>query len=152
MFLESKYVISKITTQMDLYYALGVRSIVFIKEQKCPFVEEFDNLDILDFKKVQHFIVKQDNAPVGTARVIFKNDTTVKIGRIALLKEVRSQGLGTYFISHMLNFIKNEGYTEVIIGAQQHLENYYATFGFKTRGEMFYEAGIKHVEMTLTDF
>ena len=92
---KETYVISKITDQMDLNYALGLRAIIFIDEQKCPFEEEFDNLDVLDFQKVQHFIVKDNNAPVATARVIYKSKAEVKVGRIALLKSVRKEGLGS---------------------------------------------------------
>jgi len=149
MSLENKYVIKKIIKEIDLYYALGIRAIVFINEQACPFSEEFDNYDTLDFEKVQHFIVNKNNEPVATARVIYKSETSVKLGRIALLKEVRSEGLGSYFVTQIINYIKENGYKEIQLNGQIHLEKFYNNLGFKTIGEPFYEAGIKHIEMRL---
>ena len=146
---QKNHNIHQIKDQTDLNYALAIRAIVFIDEQNCPFDEEFDEYDRLDSEEVIHYIVKQDNKPVATARIIFPKVHQAKIGRIAVLKTFRGKGLGTYFIEQMLHTLKTDGYTHISINAQEHLQSFYEQFGFVQNSEAFDEAGIPHIQMLL---
>ena len=145
---QKNYQIAQIKDQTDLNYVLAIRAIVFIDEQHCPFDEEFDSYDMLDSEEVIHYIVKQNNKPVATARIIF-HDHQAKIGRIAVLKAFRGKGLGTYFMEQMINTLKTNGYTHISINAQEHLQSFYEKFGFVQNSETFDEAGIPHIQMFL---
>ena len=52
--------------------------------------------------------------------------------------------------SHSVLYCKQRNAKEIVIHAQFHLKSFYERFGFKTRGEIFIEAGIKHIEMYMT--
>jgi predicted GNAT family N-acyltransferase len=146
---QKKYSIEQIKDQTDLNYALAIRAIVFIEEQKCPFDEEFDSYDVLNNPNVIHFIVKKNNQPVATARMILEKDHQAKIGRIAILKDFRRKGLGTYFMKYLIQRLKADDYTHITINAQEHLKSFYEELGFFREGEVFDEAGIPHIKMFL---
>ena len=144
---QKAYKINEIKDQKDLTYALGIRAIVFIDEQNCPFDEEFDDYDRLETSNVIHFIVKHDKKPLATARVIYHDKTQVKIGRIAVLKTFRGKGIGTHLLSHIMKTLISQNYTDISINAQQHLEAFYRSLGFQTSSDVFDEAGIPHIQM-----
>ena len=68
-----------------------IREVVFVDEQK--FLDEFDNLDPI----VQHITFYYNNKPIACCRY-FKaddnNNNSYQIGRIAVLKEYRGNGIG----------------------------------------------------------
>ena len=41
------------------------------------------------------------------------------------------------------------GFNEIILHSQTYVTGFYKKFGFKSRGEPFFEADIEHVEMYL---
>ena len=143
----SPFSIHTVMSEKDLTFALAIRAIVFVEEQACPFSEEFDDYDSLENENVSHFLIMYKNEPLATARTIYVNDTQAKIGRIAVLKVFRGQGLATELITHMIKRLTVKAYTDISIHAQEHLEAYYEKFGFKRCGEAFQEAGIPHIKM-----
>ena len=144
---QKNYSIEQIKDQTNLNYALAIRAIVFIEEQKCPFDEEVDSYDLLNNPNVIHFIVKENNQPIATARVIFPEEHEVKLGRIAILKDFRRKGLGTHFMKHLIQRLKTDRYTHISIHAQEHLQSFYEELGFCREGDIFDEAGIPHIKM-----
>ena len=141
------YSIQTVKNERELTFALAIRAIVFVEEQACPFSEEFDDYDSLQNTSVQHFLIMHQNEPVATARTIYVNDSEAKIGRIAVLKAFRSQGLATELIKHMIKTLTVKAYIDISIHAQAHLEAYYEQFGFKKCSDTFDEAGISHIKM-----
>ena len=123
---------------------LDVRNIVFIREQNVPSQTEFDGLD----KESTHVIVKFKNKTIGCAR-IRSFDGKMKLERIAILKEYRDKGFGKRLMEYLILYCKQRNATEIVMHAQYYLKSFYEGFGFKTRGEAFIEAGIKHIEMYL---
>ena len=144
----SSYSIHSVKREKELTFALAIRAIVFVEEQTCPFSEEFDHYDSLENENVSHFLIMYKNEPVATARTIYVNDTQAKIGRIAVLKAFRGQGLATELIKYIIKTLTSKAYTHISIHAQEHLETYYKKFGFKRCSETFEEAGIPHIKMT----
>ena len=121
---------------------LTLRRIVFVREQNVPPKIEFDGLD----KESTHIIVKLGKEMIGCARIRSFNGK-IKLERIAILKEYRSQGFGKRLIQYLLYYSKQGNAKEIIVHAQYHMKSFYEEFGFKTRGKTFREAGIKHIEM-----
>jgi len=144
------YSIHTVKSERELTFALGIRAIVFVDEQACPFSEEFDAFDTLHNKNVTHFLTMHNNEPIATARIIYVDDTHAKIGRIAVIKRYRSNGVATELIGHMIELLTSTAYKTVTIHAQEHLEKYYEKFGFKKCSETFEEAGIAHIKMCYT--
>ncbi len=128
----------------NLNLAFDVRKKVFIEEQKIEKELEFDGTD----KDAKNMILKIDNKPVGTGRLI-KIDDKMYIGRVAVLKEHRNKGYASHLMKFLLNEAKNMGYKEVFIHAQSYAKNFYEKLGFKAFGDEFLEANIPHIYMKI---
>jgi predicted GNAT family N-acyltransferase len=123
---------------------MPIRHEIFIKEQKVPEELEWDEFD----QNALHAIVKQENQVIGTARLIIDN-TIAKIGRMAIQKEYREQGIGQKLLLILIKTAKEKGAQECILHAQTHAIAFYAKADFEPHGPIFDEAGIPHVEMRL---
>ncbi len=123
----------------DLRY---VRNLVFVEEQQIPTEIEFDELD----RQCHHFVVRDAQyGPIGTARLSPEG----KIGRMAVLKEWRRQGVGESLLRALIEKARNLGLTKVTANAQLAALSFYEKFGFTQEGEAFIEAGIPHQAMGL---
>ena len=138
----SSYSIHSVKREKNLTFAIAIRAIVFVEEQACPFSEAFDHSDTLEHHLVTQGVVMYNNERIATARILYVDNTHAKIGRIAVLKSYRNQGLATELITHMIKILTSKTYTDISIHAQEHLETYYKKFDFKRCSETFEEAGI----------
>lgn len=116
-----------------------VRDTVFIQEQNIDPDIEFDGLD----ESAVHAIVYSAGQPVGTGRIL--NDG--HIGRIAILKAFRGQGLGSKIVLSLIDEATREKYPRVYLGSQKHAIDFYTKLGFEPFGDEFMEAGIPHLSM-----
>ena len=123
---------------------MPIRHEVFIKEQEVPEELEWDEFD----QDALHAIVKKDQEVIGTARLII-DDANARIGRMAIQKEYREQGIGQKLLSILIQTAKEKGAQECILHAQTHAIAFYAKSDFEPHGPIFDEAGIPHVEMRL---
>lgn len=119
-----------------------VREAVFIREQGIPVELEWDSLDTNCF----HVLASDSNTrhPIGTARLLLPNGT---IGRMAVLKEWRLQGVGSAILERLVSEAKDRNIRQVTLNAQVHVSGFYEKFGFAVAGEGFMDAGIPHVRM-----
>jgi predicted GNAT family N-acyltransferase len=124
---------------------MPIRHEVFIKEQEVPVELEWDEFD----QEALHAIVKKDQEVIGTARLLIDN-ANARIGRMAIQKEYREQGIGQKLLSILIQTAKEKGAQECILHAQTHAIAFYAKADFESNGPIFDEAGIPHVEMRLT--
>ncbi|MDD9194797.1 GNAT family N-acetyltransferase [Aliivibrio sp. S3MY1] len=116
-----------------------VRDTVFIQEQSIDPDIEFDGLD----QSAVHAIVYSNAQPVGTGRILDDGH----IGRIAILKAFRGQGLGSKIVLSLIDEAINKGYPRVYLGSQKHAIDFYTKLGFEPFGNEFMEAGIPHLSM-----
>jgi len=116
-----------------------VRDSVFIQEQNIDPDIEFDGLD----ESAVHAIVYSNAQPVGTGRILDDGH----IGRIAILKAFRGQGLGAKIVLSLIDEATNKGYPRVYLGSQKHAIDFYTKLGFEPFGDEFMEAGIPHLSM-----
>ena len=134
--------ISKVT---DLTDCLAIRYDVFVVEQNVPVELERDELDATAL----HFLGRVDDVPTGTARIVVKDDTG-KIGRVAVLKAARGNGLGTALVRTCLDELrKTPGVMRAALGAQLDALGFYERLGFVAYGDVFDDAGIDHRMMEL---
>ena len=123
---------------------MPIRHEVFIKEQEVPEELEWDEFD----QDALHAIVKKDQEVIGTARLII-DKANARIGRMAIQKEYREQGIGQKLLSKLIQTAKEKSAQECILHAQTHAIAFYAKADFEPNGPIFDEAGIPHVEMRL---
>ncbi len=116
-----------------------LREQVFISEQKVPKDLEWDGLD----EEAQHFIAYQDDMPVGCARLLQGN----KIGRMAVIKSCRGQGIGRKILDHIKRFAIQKRTTLLTLSAQCHAYSFYQKSGFSACSPPYEDAGIPHIDM-----
>jgi len=116
-----------------------VRRAVFIEEQEVSEDEEWDDDDLVSI----HVLATRNREPVGTGRL----SPAGKIGRIAVLSEVRGQGIGRRIMEMLIQEALHRGLLDVHLNAQVHAIPFYEKHGFKAYGEVFDEAGIPHRRM-----
>ncbi len=117
----------------------AIRHEVFICEQDIDPELEFDGLD----DRAVHALVYVDGVPVATGRILDDGH----IGRIAVLKEYRGQGLGEKVVLSLIKKAEEKGCSRVYLGSQTHAANFYLKLGFVPYGSEFMEAGIPHISM-----
>ncbi|APX72156.1 GNAT family N-acetyltransferase [Companilactobacillus allii] len=126
---------------------LNIRKQVFIKEQGVS-----ESLEISDEDKCEHVTLYSDGLAVATARFFVTDDNGIHIQRVAVLKEYRHKNLATNLLTDMITKIKknSNNYKYIILGAQDHAQEFYIKLGFKVIGDQYTEAGILHHDMKLT--
>lgn len=116
-----------------------VRRQVFIVEQEVPEPEEWDDEDPLSV----HVLATRNREPVGTGRLT----PAGKIGRMAVLSEVRGRGVGSRVLHMLIEEALHRGLLEVRLSAQLQAIPFYQKHGFSAEGPVFMDAGIPHRSM-----
>jgi predicted GNAT family N-acyltransferase len=134
--------IVEVTGAEEMEQAWRIRRAVFIEEQGVPEEIEMDAEDAIAF----HVIALDDEIPIGCGRMV-PHDDAVKIGRMAVLKDRRGEGIGEEIIAFLMAEARERGYRKAILHAQLHAEGFYLKCGYQPIGEVFEEAGILHRRM-----
>jgi predicted GNAT family N-acyltransferase len=140
--MPAQFTVRIMTWRDALPRARAVREKVFIEEQKVPRELEWDEWD----ERCDHALACDTAGdPIGTARLLPDG----RIGRMAVLKEWRRNGVGGALLLALLDCARGRSMVRSVLHAQTQAVGFYRRFGFSERGEQFLEAGIPHVEMTL---
>ncbi|MGD6967427.1 GNAT family N-acetyltransferase [Rossellomorea vietnamensis] len=134
-------------TNSELYNLLKERTLVFVVEQNCPYLE-VDGKDPFSY----HLFKEEDGEIIAYLRILPAGVSyqEVSIGRVFVKKEFRGQGLAEELIKKGLEFIQKElNETRVKIQAQDYLRKFYGSFGFQAISETYLEDNIPHVDMLL---
>jgi YbgC/YbaW family acyl-CoA thioester hydrolase len=126
--------------------AAAIRTAVFVEEQRIPRELEWDDDDATALHAVAYNRLGQ---AVGTGRLLGSRQGVAKIGRMAVHRVLRGCGLGEQVLQALLAAARARGDRDAVLHAQCSAESFYARLGFQRRGDVFEEAGIPHLEMTL---
>jgi predicted GNAT family N-acyltransferase len=118
-----------------------IREAVFIDEQDVPRELEWDEWDAVSV----HGLALAGGVAVGTARLLPDGH----LGRMAVLRDWRRRGVGSALASALIERAWKDGLGHIVLHAQTHAEAFYRRLGFEREGDVFGEAGIPHVRMTL---
>ena len=119
---------------------LAIRFEVFVDEQGVPPQLEEDEAD----PRARHLLVLAGDAtPVATARLLDDGH----IGRMAVRKPYRGQGIGSRMLAALIDMAAQAGLQEVVLNAQCSAGDFYRRAGFIPQGEVFDDAGIPHRRM-----
>lgn len=124
-------------------HARQLRQAVFCAEQGYPLSEEVDEYD----KQAFHVVGYIGGLPVAVARLIILPNQCGKIGRVAVSKRVRGQGLARQLFDFILPFSEQQELTQVVLSAQLAVYPMYVKFGFQIEGDRYYEMGVAHIHM-----
>ena len=135
-------------TAAELYAILRLRSEVFVGEQNCVFLD-MDNKD----QYCHHLLGWRDGLLAGYSRIVPAGVSYAEssIGRIVSSPVLRGQGVGKELIQQSVHTLyRLHGKQPIRIGAQYYLLDFYRSFGFVQKGEIYLEDGIEHVEMLMS--
>lgn len=120
----------------------SIRETVFVNEQSVPRDLELDAVD----SQCVHVIARDlHEQPIGTGRLMPDG----RIGRMAVLAEWRSRGVGGVMLHRLIELARSRGLHSVHLHAQIDARRFYAAHGFAVCGAGFSEANIEHVPMRL---
>ncbi|NRR32185.1 GNAT family N-acetyltransferase [Oxalobacteraceae bacterium] len=133
----------------DLYELLRQRQQVFVLEQQCL----YPDLDG-DDPAAHHLLAwrsedgKRELAAYLRCLAPGARYTEMSLGRVLTTQAARGLGLGRQLLEQGIAHAErlHPGH-RIRIGAQAHLESFYASFGFATISAPYDEDGIAHIDM-----
>ncbi|GAB3278562.1 GNAT family N-acetyltransferase [Larkinella harenae] len=137
----------QVSSPTEMQQVFAIREAVFVKEQKVPAEEEYDEFESIS----HHFLALYNGKPGGAARWR-KTSNGIKLERFAVLARFRGKGVGQALVQAVLDDIFNqqpEPIESIYLNAQVTAMPLYAKFGFKAVGQQFEECGIPHYKMVL---
>jgi predicted GNAT family N-acyltransferase len=87
---------------------------------------------------------------VGTGRIVRLDARTAQVGRMAVAKDVRKNGVGALVLDALERMAAMRGLTDLLLASQLPAEPFYANRGFVRQGEPFADQGVPHVMMKKT--
>lgn len=119
-----------------------IREDVFMKEQ--GFEDEFDAID----ETAKFVLLSIDGKAVGTCRYFpGEEPSDAHIGRMAVRKLYRGQGLGAKIMLAAENGIRRDGFRSCSLSAQVQARPFYETLGYVAEGEEYLDEGCPHILM-----
>lgn len=125
-------------------HAQAIRTEVFVTEQNIPAELEWDAADTTCVHAVAY---NRFGLPLATGRWVQHAPGIAKIGRMAVIRPLRSAAVGGRVLEALMRSAQQSGNEQVMLHAQASAAAFYRKAGFVDRGPMFEEAGIAHVEM-----
>lgn len=134
--------VQQVSWQDGQHALRSIRSQVFIEEQHVPPELEWDEHDAGSI----HLLARDgEGNAVGTARMLADGH----IGRMAVLKPWRGQGVGSALLQTLVAIARRQGLQKVFLYAQTMAIGFYQQHQFRITSDEFMDAGIPHREMEL---
>ena len=134
-------------TPRELYEIAKLRTDVFFVEQK---VDETE-LDYRDLEPAtrHYWIADEDGSVLAYLRTLWDDEPQhraahVVIGRVVTRADARGRGLAGRLLAAA---IADNPDDDVLLHAQEYAQALYAKAGFEPYGEVYLEAGIRHIGM-----
>lgn len=134
-------------TVPQLYALLKLRCEVFVVEQNCPY-QDVDGDDLNGENR--HLLGWRGDELVAYARILKSAEDfePVVIGRVIVSPTVRGEKLGYQLMEKALaSCTRLWPQKAIYLGAQAHLQSFYASFGFQAVTDVYDEDGIAHIGM-----
>ncbi|MFM2441147.1 MAG: hypothetical protein RLZZ349_874 [Pseudomonadota bacterium] len=140
--MQPEFHIEKVSWQSQASSLKMVRERVFIVEQHVPVALEWDGLD----QMAQHLLaVNAIGEAIGCSRLLGDGS----IGRMAVLKDWRSKGVGSALLKAAIAINQQQDKCDISLSAQMHAIHFYEKFGFVKCSPPYLDANIWHVDMRL---
>jgi ElaA protein len=133
----------------ELYSIMQLRNEVFVVEQNCVY-QDADNKD----PKSLHVCGWHGNNLAAYARIIPQGISYLEasIGRVLTAPAYRRTGAGLELMKTSIRLtLETFNCTEIKIGAQVYLTNFYQSLGFQPSSSEYQEDGIPHMEMIFVE-
>ncbi|MEZ7736982.1 GNAT family N-acetyltransferase [Gemella sanguinis] len=138
-------------SEKDRLLGFKLRTEVFVNEQNVPIELELDEKDNSEY--TIHVGYFKDDKLIGVARLIDMDKEVIHIGRVAIDKNHRGEGIGHKLILGCEDIAKNalnKDFT-IELSAQVYAENFYKKLGYnRVNDNIYIDAGIEHIDMKKT--
>jgi predicted GNAT family N-acyltransferase len=132
-------------SEKDRQLCLSLRWTVFVEEQGVPPSLEVDEHDRTD---AVHALATWNGVPAGTGRFVLDGKGAAKIGRMAVVDDVRGSGIGRALLAFLEEQARARGAAKLQLWAQVSARPFYEKAGYRVVSEKpFDDAGIPHVAM-----
>ncbi|HYE07497.1 MAG TPA: GNAT family N-acetyltransferase [Planctomycetota bacterium] len=125
--------------------ALALRHAVFVAEQGVPAELELDAADA----DAMHLVAVVAGAVVGAARLVPRDDGSIKVGRVCVRRDARGRGIGRALMAAAHGQARARGARRIVLHAQLAVSGFYRDLGYRVVGPAFVEAAIAHERMEL---
>ncbi len=125
-------------------HAAPLRREVFVEEQKVPEELEWDEGDAVCIHGVVQNLLGE---AIATGRLMPSENGVARIGRMAVKRSMRGSRHGKDVLLALMDAARQRGDREIVLHAQTSAKGFYDKLGYKTRGEVFVEADIEHIDM-----
>ncbi|HYG00816.1 MAG TPA: GNAT family N-acetyltransferase [Chryseosolibacter sp.] len=132
-------------TPEELYLILQLRSMVFVVEQNCVFLD-IDGKD----DKCDHLFLRSGSQIIACSRIFGPGIVYAEpcLSRVVTHPDHRGTGAGKALLQKSMEVMTDMFPGQPIrIGAQLYLKKFYESFGFVKAGDVYLEDGIEHIEM-----
>jgi predicted GNAT family N-acyltransferase len=121
--------------------AFVLRREVFVDEQ--GFTDDFDKADA----RAIHATLYLDGIAVACGRIFEQKPGHFHLGRIAVRKSYRKQGLGSRIVAALEEAASEKGAHSFVLEAQSHAAAFYETLGYERIGNEYPVQGSPHILM-----
>ena len=121
--------------------AFRIRQAVFVEEQ--GFQNEFDDRD----GDSRHLILYKNGRSAGCCRIYPEEDGVWRLGRLAVRREFRKQGLGEKLLLEAERRIRGLGGRTIRLSAQVQAAGFYEKLGFLKTSDVYLEERCPHQDM-----
>lgn len=135
--------VKRVESEAEMEGAISVRFRVFVAEQAVSPEEELDEADAT----ATHAIALSGDTIIGTGRLLRRDETTAIIGRMAVDREWRRNGVGGQILLFLEEEARAQGLRQSVLHAQEYVKSFYASHGYTEHGDVFLEVNIPHIEM-----
>jgi tRNA(adenine34) deaminase len=136
---QSAFKVKTATWPDDNATLKSIRFEVFVDEQKVPAESEVDEHD----PRSIHAIAWADGVAAGCGRLLPDGH----VGRMAVRKPFRGQGVGAALLVHLIERARQRGDDQVVLSAQTHAIGFYEKFGFVVENGEYLDCDIPHRDM-----
>src|SRR5436190_13562193 len=123
------------TSEEDLRTCLRIRWTVFVEEQGVPPSLEVDEHD--REPGTVHAIGLAGGVPAAAGRAVVTEGGRAKIGRMAVIDELRGRGLGSRLLEFLEAEARRRGAREAVLWAQLQAQPFYERHGYRAAGSPF---------------
>ena len=128
----------------DFSHIRNIRKSAFNTELGISESELFDKYD----ETCDHFLIFHGKNVVGSVRIRSINQT-IKLERMAILKEFRTKNYGQNCISQLIAYYSTKNFSQIILDSIYSVRGFYKKCGFIEEGKIFQRIGIDHIRMSL---
>ncbi len=123
-----------------------LRDEVFVEEQG---IAAHLMVDEADAGAVHAVATNALGRAVGSGRLVISAPGEGKIGRMAVVRALRGTTVGRQLLQALIAEARRQNLQRVWLQAQTDAQRFYEHAGFVTRGDVYSEAGVSHIDMHL---